>query len=159
MGTYIFLTTLLLSGIDDQPEIYWSLLVPIKKPQTAIIKSGDHSPGISTLSIQSKANLMPFTLLTGCHNYFPSLDWQSLDVMMNFWWTPLCLNHFLRTSGCMSWASLSGCFCFHVVSEGLFAHWSPQSCRARPESTWSPTPTEKQCARRSYLWQSWSLMG
>ena len=90
-----------------------------------------------TLPVQSKTTLTVFTFLIRCHKYYSNLDWQSLDVMMSFWWIPVCFKHSPEDK----WMSVHelpylGTLCFHIVSERLFA-WltSPVTVKTRLEST------------------------
>ena len=96
------------SGADAQCKIHWPHSIPIKNPGLAS-KCNHQTRGslpqlFPHMCTQSKANLMPSTLLTGCHNYHPSISQWFLTLMMSSWQILLYCNFSLRMSGCPSMA-------------------------------------------------------
>ena len=125
-------------------------------------------PGIFTLCTQWKANLMPSTLLTGCHNHHLSISQLIIsdgynELMMD----PSLLQSFSEDE----WMSIHRLpyLCalhFHIVSEKLFTQltspallkkcqgWLHHQCQQKSYEHWDHSP-----GNFGYSWGRWGKAG
>ena len=120
-------------------------------PKTQQPNQKNTPPGIFMLPIWSKANLMLFTLFTGCHDCCPIIS-RLQSATKSSWWTLVWPQHSLWMSGCpimnLVW-----------VPSTLGWYWGDflPNC-GQAGSTLPLNWAKRQGARRSCQWLSSSQM-